>query len=76
MKVCAPGYEPPNLAREEKVDLMLVLSAVSDELDMLGGLLPLYAGEHGIKTAVVYVGRDDGNQSRRLFGPWMPWGWT
>ena len=67
VKVCAPGYEPPNLTKKEKVDLMLVLSSVSDELDMLGGLLPLYAGEHDIKTAVVYVGRDDGNQVQEAF---------
>ena len=66
-KVLAPGAAPVNLARREQVDLMLILSGVSDELDMLGGLLPLYAGEHGIKTAVVYLGRDDGNQVQEAF---------
>ena len=66
-KVLAPGAAPANLTRREKVDLMLILSGVSDELDMLGGLLPLYAGEHGIKTAVVYLGRDDGNQVQEAF---------
>ncbi len=66
-KVLAPGAAPVNLARREKVDLMLILSGVSDELDMLGGLLPLYAGEHGVKTAVVYLGRDDGNQVQEAF---------
>ena len=68
MKVFAPGHEPANQPKKEPVDLMLILSAASDELDMLGGLLPLYAGEHGIKTAVVYVGRDDGNQVQEIFG--------
>ena len=67
VKVLAPGFEPSNLTKQEPVDLMLILSGVSDELDMLGGLLPLYAGEHGIKTAVVYMGRDDGNQVQEAF---------
>ena len=66
-KVLAPGHEPTNLPKKEPVDLMLILSGVSDELDLMGGLLPLYAGEHGIKTAVVYVGRDDGNQVQEAF---------
>ena len=67
IKVLAPGFEPANLSKQEPVDLMLILSGVSDELDMLGGLLPLYAGEYGIKTAVVYLGRDDGNQVQEAY---------
>ena len=67
VKVCGPGYEPRNLAGKGPVDLMLILSSVSDELDLMGGLLPLYAGEHGIKTAVVYLGRDDGYQVQAAF---------
>ena len=67
VKVCASGYEPTNLPKTEPVDLMLILSSVSEELDLLGGVLPLYAGEHGIKTAVVYVGRDNGNQVQEAF---------
>ena len=67
LKVLSPGQVPDCLTRTEPVDLMLVLSGVSDELDLLGGLLPLYAGEHGIKTAVVFVGRDDGNQVQEAF---------
>ena len=66
-KVFAPGFEPTNQPKTEPVDLMLILSGASDELDMLGGLLPLYAGEHSIRTAVVYVGRDDGNQVQEIF---------
>ena len=67
VKVCGPGYTPKNIVRDEPVDLMLILSSVSDELDLMGGLLPLYAGEHGIKTAVVYLGRDDGYQVQEAF---------
>lgn len=61
LRVCAKEYVPPYLTKTEPVDLMLVLSGFSEETDLLGGLLPLYAGEHGIRTAVVYVGKDDGN---------------
>ena len=67
LKVYAPGYEPNNLPKREPVDLMLILSGVSDELDLMGGLLPLYAGEHGVRTAVVYLGRDDGDQVQEAF---------
>ena len=67
VRVLAEGHAPEYLSRVEPVDLMLVLSGVSEEVDLLGGLLPLYAGEHGIRTAVVYVGRDDGNQVQEAF---------
>ena len=67
VKVLPVGETPVNCATTGKVDLMLILSGVSDELDMMGGLLPLYAGEHGIKTALVYMGRDDGNQVQEAF---------
>lgn len=67
LRVCAAGYEPPLLTRREPVDLMLVLSGVSEETDLLGGLLPVYAVEHGIRTAVVYVGKDDGNRVQEGF---------
>ena len=67
VQVYAAGHEPACLTRVEPVDLMLVLSGVSEELDLMGGLLPLYAGEHRIRTAVVYVGVDDGNQIQEAF---------
>ena len=67
VKVLPVGEAPTNCGAAGPVDLMLILSSVSEEVDLLGGLLPLYAGEHGIKTAVVYVGRDDGNQVQEAF---------
>ena len=67
IKILPVGQTPLNCTQTGPVDLMLILSSVSDELDLMGGLLPLYAGEHGIKTAVVFVGRDDGNQVREAF---------
>ena len=67
LKVLPLGQTPACLTRTEEVDLMLILSGVSDELDLMGGLLPLYAGEHGIRTAVVYIGRDDGNQVQEAY---------
>ena len=67
VKVLPAGQTPVCCGQEGPVDLMLILSGVSDEVDLLGGLLPLYAGEHGIKTAVVYVGRDDGHQVQEAF---------
>lgn len=67
LRVCAAGYEPPYLTKREPVDLMLVLSGMSEETDLLGGLLPLYTGEHHIRTAIVYVGKDDGNQVQEGF---------
>ena len=36
LRVCAPGYEPKCLLKEEPVDLMLILSGVSDELELIG----------------------------------------
>ncbi len=67
LKLLPPGEKPSCLTRTKSVDLMLILSSVSDELDLMGGLLPLYAGEHAIHTAVVYVGRDDGNRVQEAF---------
>lgn len=67
MRVCAAGYVPPLLTETKPVDLMLVLSGVSEETDLFGGLLPVYAAEHGIRTAVVYVGKDDGNRVQEGF---------
>ena len=70
LRVCAPGYEPPCVVRDEPVDLMLVLSGVSDELELMGGLLPLYTREHGIRTAIVYLGKDFGYQVQEAFRAW------
>ena len=67
LRVYGAGQEPAYLSKAEPVDLMVVLSGVSEEVDLLGGLLPLYAGAEGIRTAVVYVGRDDGNQVQEAF---------
>lgn len=67
LRVCAAGYTPPLLTKTEPVDLMLVLSGVSEETDLMGGLLPVYAVEHDVRTAVIYVGKDDGNRVQEGF---------
>ena len=67
LRVCAPGYEPKCLLKEEPVDLMLILSGVSDELELMGGLLPLYTREHGVRTAILYIGKDFGYQVQEAF---------
>ena len=67
LRVCAPGYEPKCLLKEEPVDLMLILSGVSDELELMGGLLPLYTREHGIRTTILYIGKDFGYQVQEAF---------
>ena len=43
-----------------KADLMVICSGVADETELLGGLLPLYAGERNIRTLLVYCGEDSG----------------
>lgn len=67
IRVLSRGQQAPCLTETKQVDLMLILSSVSDELDLLGGVLPLYAGEHGVRTAVVYVGRDDGSRVQEAY---------
>ena len=67
VRVCAPGYTPPFQTNRDKLDLLLVLSGVSEELDLLAGVLPLYAGEHQIQTGIVYIGRDYGYQVQEAF---------
>lgn len=67
LRVFSEGEQPKNLTEQESVDLMLILSGVTDETELLGGLLPLYTGEHGIKTAIVYVGRDYGYRVQEAF---------
>ena len=67
LRVCAQGYEPKCLLKEEPVDLMLILSGVSDELELMGGLLPLYTREHGVRTAILYIGKDFGYQVQEAF---------
>ncbi len=67
LRVCAPGYEATCQRVVEPVDLMLVLSGVSDETEKLGGLLPLYTKEHDVRTAIVYIGKDYGYEVQEAF---------
>lgn len=70
LRVYAPGYEPNCIQKEEPVDLMLILSGVAEEMEQLGGILPIYTREHGIRTAIVYLGRDYGYQVQEAFSAW------
>lgn len=43
------------LSALEEADLMIVLASPVYVTEALSGLIPYYAGEHGVKTAVVYM---------------------
>lgn len=40
---------------KEKADLLMVVAHPDDEIVMMGGLLPTYAGEEGLQVQVVYM---------------------
>ncbi|MDO4853148.1 MAG: PIG-L family deacetylase, partial [Clostridia bacterium] len=67
LRICRAGYVPSCVTEQPDWDLMLVLSSTSEETDLLGGLLPLYAGEHGIRTGVIYIGIDYGYRVQEAF---------
>ena len=55
----------------EKAELMVFVAHPDDELVMLGGLLPLYAGEAGRATTVVYLASEYISRHREaLHGLW------
>lgn len=50
-----------------EADLLIVCAGATEECRLLGGLLPLYAGERNIRTAVIYIRTDYGYVTNECF---------
>lgn len=62
VEICKKGESPSRVYGDiQSADLLLVLASVTEETVSLGGLLPRYANEQGIKTSILYVSNDYGN---------------
>ena len=43
-----------------QADLLIICAGVTEETRILSGLIPYYAGQHNLRTAIVYIRRDYG----------------
>ena len=59
----ADGYALPFPDTSEQVDVLVYLNAPGDELEKLGGVLPLLCGEHGLSAQIIYMMAADGFKS-------------
>lgn len=67
----------PTLAEpsvQPQADLVLLLSGVTDETLLMGGLLPQYCVENGMRCAVVYLGNDRGYLVQEAFAAYAAMG--
>lgn len=59
-----------------EADLLIVCAGATEECRLLGGLIPLYAGEHAVRTSVVYIRNDYGYVTNESFDALAELGFT
>jgi outer membrane biosynthesis protein TonB len=57
------GFELPFPDTSEQADVLVYLNTPGDELEKLGGVLPLLCGEHGLSAQIIYTTAADGYHS-------------
>lgn len=57
---CTDAFPLPFPDTDKRADVLVVLNEPGDELALLGGLLAMLSGEHGLSTQVVYLTQADG----------------
>ncbi len=57
------GFELPFPDTGEQADVLVYLNKPGDELEKLGGVLPLLCGEHGLSAQIIYTTAVDGYYS-------------